>query len=159
MLYCFSFRSDTASGSHNKLCGKRVTYFNRFFCIFADAKKDDADRAGQAAPEERDKEPEEDQEGQEEAAEGATGGDPLDIAGEVEVEAGDEGEGEQDEEDDDDEEEEEYDPEEDEYLNKFINKDAPVRPGHQAGHIRSSGSELVLTISLFVGAETSRQAA
>ena len=70
--------------------------------------------------------------------EGAVGGkpecDPLDIATNVDVEheeeQGEEGEGEEEDEDDDD---DNYDLEEDEYLNKFINKDLVVSPGHQVG--------------------------
>ena len=70
----------------------------------------------------------------------------------VEVHAIGEGEGEPDEEEEDD----DYGEKEDKYLNKFINKGPVVRPGQkmgQAGHIMSSGSEFVSTISLFSEAE------
>ena len=79
--------------------------------------------------------------------EGAVGGEPerdlLDIAANVDVEheeeQGEEGEGEEEDEDDDN---DNYDLEEDEYLNKFINKDLVVSPGHQAGQTGQTGWNL-----------------
>ena len=94
-----------------------------------------------------------------EAVEGAHGGDLLQVA-EVEVHVTGEGEEPEDEpEDEPDEEEEEeddYDAKEEEYLNKFLNKESVVRPGQQmgkVGHIMSSGSEFVSTITLFPEAQ------
>ena len=125
MEFCFSFRSEVASGSGGSFYDKRVMSFNHFLLAFADAQGTAAE--GQAAEDESGcvQEVQAKQEQLDEQVEGAVRGDPLDITQNVVVDPNEE-EDKKDDTEDEDEYEDEEDAEEEAYFNWFINKDSVV---------------------------------